>query len=209
MTNAIVTPNLQNCSTVNFPIKIKSRGLSAIIKKVRQGDAGEYEKAKGVEYAAKEGHLEALKYLFHHGASLRCWGENALMYAAENGHLVVAKYLVDKGASHKIGNALSVAARIGHLDIVQFLLGQNGCDPCEYTDAFIGATVNGHLDIIKHFVVRQIVDIPTNQGTLVATACIQGRLEVAQYLVEEGAETFIRSRNLLCVMQLKGGIFLL
>ena len=91
MTNAIVTPNLQNCSTVNFPVKIRNRRLSAIVKKVRQGDASEYDKARGIDYAAKEGHLEALKYLVHHGASLRCWEDRALICAAENGHLDVVK----------------------------------------------------------------------------------------------------------------------
>jgi ankyrin repeat protein len=211
MTNTIVTPNLQNCSTANFPIRMRSRLLSAIVKKVRQGDAAGYEKAKGIEYAAKEGHLEALKYIVHHDeASLKCWGGKALIYAAESGHLAVAKYLVDKGISHKIGSALVVAARKGYLDIVEFLLEQTDCTYYEYTDAFtdafIGAIVNGHLMIVKHFVVRQIVDVPTYEGTLVAAACIQGRLEVAQYLVEEGADVHKEQELALCYAA-EGGHF--
>src|SRR3990167_4399311 len=154
MTSTIVTPNLQNCSTVNFPIRMRSRVLSTIVKKVRQGDAAGYEKAKGIEYAAKEGHLEALKYIAHHDeASLKCRVGEALIYAAESGHLAVTKYLVDKGTSNKIGSALVVAARKGHLEIVEFLLEQNDCAYYEYTDAFtdafIGATVNGTIILLK------------------------------------------------------------
>ena len=94
---------------------------------------------------------------------------------------------MNEGASHKAGNALVAAARKGYLNIIEFLLERNDCAHYE-TEAFIEALMNGYLTIVKHFVDRQIVDVPAYEGTLVAAACIQGHWEVAQYLVEEGAD---------------------
>jgi len=71
-----------------------------------------------VANAAKNGHLEFVKYLVENGAKI---GDHAVGYASLYGHLDVVKYLIEKGAT--IGDsAVFNAAENGHLDVVKYLV---------------------------------------------------------------------------------------
>ena len=69
--------------------------------------------------AARNGHLECLKYL-REEAKVR-WDWRTPSYAAENGHLHVLKYLVERKCHKFVADACKYAAFNGHLDCLKFL----------------------------------------------------------------------------------------
>ncbi|MFO7871231.1 MAG: DNA gyrase subunit A [Kiritimatiellia bacterium] len=67
---------------------------------------------KTCEYAAKEGHLDILKWARDNGAP---WNENTCRYAAKEGHLDILKWARDNGAPWNEATCAS-AAKGGHLE---------------------------------------------------------------------------------------------
>jgi len=69
--------------------------------------------------AARNGHLECLKYLHEEAKAL--WDSRTAEQAAENGHLHILKYLVEREYKYFYPDACRYAARNGHLDCLKFL----------------------------------------------------------------------------------------
>jgi hypothetical protein len=70
-------------------------------------------------YAARNGHLEMLKYL--HEEVKAPWDSSTADWAAENGHLHILEYLVERKYDKYDEWACENAARNGHLDCLQYL----------------------------------------------------------------------------------------
>jgi hypothetical protein len=69
--------------------------------------------------AARNGHLECLKYLREEGKAP--WDWNTATWAAENGHLHILEYLVERKYDEYDMLACERAAESGHLDCLKYL----------------------------------------------------------------------------------------
>ena len=69
--------------------------------------------------AAKNGHLEVLKYLRE--TAKAPWAEGTASLAAENGHLHILEYLVERKYDQYNACVCANAARNGHLDCLKYL----------------------------------------------------------------------------------------
>ena len=95
-----------------------------------------------IRYAAENGHLGVVKFLFEKGASLFAADNWALKYASTNGHLNIVKFIIEKDAIFKANN--------NHLDADSFLIADYtdlSKDP--YNCAIKYAAEYGHLEIVK------------------------------------------------------------
>jgi len=91
-----------------------------------------------LQWAAKHGRLNIVRYLVEHGGVDKDKadgdGSTPLYWAASNGHLDVVRYLAgqakaDKDKSDRIGwTPLIIAAFYGHLDVVRYLLDEGADD---------------------------------------------------------------------------------
>ena len=70
-------------------------------------------------FAAKNGHLEVLKYLRE--TAKAPWADGTASWAAENGHLHILEYLVERKYDKYDARACMLAARNGHLDCLKYL----------------------------------------------------------------------------------------
>ena len=69
--------------------------------------------------AAKNGHLECLKYLREEGKAP--WDSNTAKFAAAHGHLHILEYLVERKFDQFNTWACKLAASFGHLDCLKYL----------------------------------------------------------------------------------------
>ena len=69
--------------------------------------------------AAKNGHLEVLKYL--HEEAKAPWDYDTAYLAARNGHLHILEYLVERKFDKYSEFACEHAAKYGHLDCLKYL----------------------------------------------------------------------------------------
>jgi hypothetical protein len=73
-----------------------------------------------IDIAARDGHLEVVKYLYKKGVVATKWG---IDYAAYYGHLEVIKYLYKQGVKDS-ECSINLAAEYGHLEVVKYLYSQ-------------------------------------------------------------------------------------
>lgn len=75
-----------------------------------------------VMYAARNGHLEVVKYLISVGADITAENNWSLEASASKGHIEVFKFLVDSGADITDGDfeAIHSAAENGHFSIIRY-----------------------------------------------------------------------------------------
>ena len=71
------------------------------------------------EFAARNGHLEMLKYLREE--SKAPWDSDTAAWAALNGHLHILEYLVERKYDEYDKDACMLAAKSGHLDCLKYL----------------------------------------------------------------------------------------
>ena len=125
------------------------------------------------DIAAKNGHLEMVKYLLK---KKKNFSNKAIDYAAENGHLEVVKLLHSKRKKGTV-DAIDHSSKNGHLEVVKFLFGKGH----DCTNKAIGwAAKNGHLDVVKYLneVGKGCLSMALNW------ASGNGHLNVVKYLVE-------------------------
>lgn len=73
--------------------------------------------------AVEKGELTLVIYALQKGANFELKGGDALFYAAKNGHLDVVKYLVERGINlHGYTSLLVGPSSRGHSDIVKYLI---------------------------------------------------------------------------------------
>ena len=94
-------------------------------------------------WAAKNGHLETLKWLRANGGEW--WGSEAAIWAAGNGHLETLKWIRANGGEWN-EHAADYAAMSGHLETLQWIRANGG----KWTPyAADWAAENGHLETLK------------------------------------------------------------
>ena len=100
-------------------------------------------------FAAKNGHLECLKYL--HEEVKAPWDAGTGIWAAENGHLHILEYLVERKYDEYgvvFGDACKYAAEKGHLDCLKYLH-ETAKAPWD-EDAVREARKNNHPECVQY-----------------------------------------------------------
>ncbi|VDK44335.1 unnamed protein product [Anisakis simplex] len=130
-----------------------------------------------------------------------------LVIAARNGHLDVVKYLMKKGADVSVKGTVSfdgeviqgapalwAAAAAGHLSIVRCLVEEGGADINQTTNSnsspLRGACYDGHYEIVKYLVDKGAdIELANRHGhTPLMIAAFKMRTEVVKFLLERGAD---------------------
>lgn len=131
--------------------------------------------------AATTGNVAALKVLLAHGADVNAVeeskGQTALMWAVNEGHTAAAQALIEAGAdidaqSYSDFTAMIFAVRGGKTDIVRLLLAKGAKATETIEGAAVSAGVNGAT---------------TDSTSLVGLAIINAQYDIAQLLLENGA----------------------
>lgn len=157
-----------------------------------------------INYAAKNDHLETVKFLHDHGIG----AGDVLHIAADNGHLDIVKWAYNY--TELRGYAVNMAAHNGHLNVLVWLCEQ-GCQvnsltfkyalnggylgilkylhtlKCDYhSTSSLVPVKNNRLDIIKWLVEEKYV----LDDTIIDVAFKSGNLAIAQYLIDIGRPIF-------------------
>ena len=169
--------------------------------------------ASALVSAAANGHGGIVRQLIKSGANVNSGTEIfggfefALGGAAEAGHFDIAKILLENGADTGAiaarGDALQRAAYSGHISIVELLL-DHGADINQanglFGGAIQGAVLGRHMDIVKILLGKGAnIDLHKGQSrfstsevkdcyTPLEAAVVIGDIEMAQYLLTNGAE---------------------
>ena len=159
--------------------------------------------------AAQHGNLKVLEYLLDQGVKINEVNSNkmdALSIAAQYGQLEIVNFLLkyNENLDAQYPNkqdaqgktALHYAVKNGHLPVVEALLSNKNIDinltNHEGQTAFHIAILNNNVEIVKIFFEKNLGLISEHQkGTPYPAwlAAKNGKLEVLQYLMEQGANT--------------------
>ena len=136
-------------------------------------------------FSIKNNNLVLLQYLIENNSITN---DNSLRSAARNGHLDVIKYLVDHGANVNAEDdeALILASKYGHLDVVEYLVDHGANIHAQDDQALIYATRNCHVDIVK-YLVDHGANVNAEDNTALSYASENGEIKVVKYLVDHGA----------------------
>ena len=125
----------------NSPLHICcAKGSLNVLQHLQQAKIFDFKESKGkngnscVLLAARNGHLETIKWLIKKGASTNdrnIINRSCLLLAAKGGHLETIKWLIENGCStnerdNTNDSCLFLAAENGHFETVKWLL-ENGC----------------------------------------------------------------------------------
>ncbi|XP_045198124.2 uncharacterized protein LOC123552484 [Mercenaria mercenaria] len=161
-------------------------------------------------YAAREGHLDILKFVVTNGASatLKVQGGNTIFHlAAFNGHVSVLDYLMD--SYHGIITLqnddsfmpVHLAAKSGQTDTIDFFL-RRGTDKNDRTidgrSLLHIAAFNGNYQLVQHLSVKyqEMIKFVDNDGNTAAhDAAASGNIQTLKYLIENHIEPHICSRD--------------
>jgi ankyrin repeat protein len=135
------------------------------------------------QFSAKNGYLEAVKYLASVGADITAKDNYAVRWAAYNGHLETVKYLVSLGADITADDNYAVrwAARNGHLETVKYLVSLDADITANDNYAVRCAAQNGHLETVK-YLVGVGADITADNNYAVRWAAANGHSKVVDYI---------------------------
>ena len=105
-----------------------------------------------VAWVAKNGYLDAVKFLYANGADISADSSRALRWAAGNGHLEVVKYLHEHGADITAYDnyAVKSAAYRGHLEVVKYLHGHGADITADNNCAVKLAAGKGYPEVVKY-----------------------------------------------------------
>lgn len=179
--------------------------------KVLAGAGGDINAALPV--ASGRGFLPMVKLLLAHGADVNYVHENdpfptALHVAAGDGQKEIAEFLLDQGADREAlvgnyGSPLQSAVNCGELDIVKFLIirGANVDAPGGSYGTILHAAVCSQywdLEIVKQLTLAG-ADVNCRAelySTPLHSAVLLGRYEIAEHLIELGADVNARIKPL-------------
>lgn len=138
---------------------------------------------KAIELASTKGHLDIVEYLFKKKQQYGSKSaiDMAIDLASGNGHFEIVKYLFEIQKQSCSSNAIDWASRIGRLDIVKYLFEvQNS----HYTvNSITYASENGHFEVVKYLFSIMSPLIETNQA--INGASKNGHFKVVKYLFEK------------------------
>jgi hypothetical protein len=102
-----------------------------------------------LSWAAKEGHLNTVKYLVEQGGNVAENNNDPIILASESGHIEMIKYLITMGADFRSRNddPLIYACLKGKIDAVKYLISLGADIRAQDNDAIKSARKNGHLDV--------------------------------------------------------------
>lgn len=129
-----------------------------------------------LQYAAQFGNLEIIKLLFDHGLNViemkKANNESPLSYAVERGNIDVIKYLLESSEKKKLSNQekhvlIRKCIKNDRLDIVKCLINASDKEGINQEDS--------------------------NSETLLHFAASLGRLDILKYLIEIGADLYVKT----------------
>jgi ankyrin repeat protein len=147
-----------------------------------------------IRWAARNGHLEAVKFFKEKGAVISAQRNYAIRHAAWGGHVEVVKYLHQNNADITAVNnfAIKVAIEYKYLDIIKYLhdVGVDLTDP-----SFISKAAGKEeeedeecLEIITYLVVECGADVTVNNNETIRKVCEGECVKTAKYLIACGAD---------------------
>lgn len=167
--------------------------------------SADYNNLNALMLACRAGNMDIIQYLIQRGASINSINENGkspLIFASDRGYLEVVRYLVGQGADIALvdnygRNALDYASESGHHEVVRFLN--------DYLDIHnIGLSLDSILDQQIQDLVYQDdktglnnllnlhewnpTTIPLIQNAIIIYACRDGRLDLIEEMVLQGAD---------------------
>ena len=166
-------------------------------------------KLKPLHLASQKGHLDIVRVLLHHGASIDTGDLTPLMRAAVNGHQHVVSYLLGLGAhigkKNSLGStALHLACEYGHVQAVNVLLGSakcstfiiNGLNDRGYTP-LMSAAAGGHHKTARELVLKgaKVNCRNHDKDTALHIAARYGHIQCMFFLIESGANIHAKNRN--------------
>ncbi|AGF84864.1 repeat protein [Moumouvirus goulette] len=141
---------------------------------------------KSLEELAYGGYFDNFKYLVENGADIHT--SNALYWASHCGHFNIVKYLVESGANINETNnynPIRAACISGHNNILKYLL-QNGATSHTINLGLTGASMGGHLDIVK-CMIDLGAEVNFYYGRSLNLACYNKHVDVVKYLLDNGS----------------------
>ncbi|KAI6206862.1 hypothetical protein M3Y94_00962500 [Aphelenchoides besseyi] len=167
--------------------------------------------------AASGGYLNIVEMLVSHGGDLTIGERTPLFEATQEGHIEVVKFIVDyllknvqnaQFVRDDISCSLVSAAETNNMELVDYFLEKNAdinFFSKEGRTPLMEAAKQGHLTVIEALVNRGAdVNIisPTNDATALSLACLFGRADVTQYLLEHGANPEVSLKDSVsCIIE--------
>jgi ankyrin repeat protein len=136
--------------------------------------------------ACEEGDLESVEVFLRNGRSVN----ELFQFASKNGHIEAVKFLVEKGADIHLENGYAIrwASLQGHVEVVKFLV-EKGANLVVYGKKTIRwACINGQVDLVN-YLIQKGVSIDNQLGDeLLRLACHHGHFKIVQCLFNEGID---------------------
>ena len=167
--------------------------VQLMIDKGEYLDARNVQGQTAFELAAAKGHTEIMKMLIEAGADKR---SKALLEAAKNGHVDAVRFLLAAGVTELVNpkysgttTPLMLAAKGGHKAVAELLLDAGAdvfySDAANYT-ALYYAVDGGHADIVKMFLERDSGCFYGRGESFIEAAARKGNAEIMQMLLDRG-----------------------
>ena len=172
-------------------------------------DAGIIHMKRAIHYAARNGHIDIVKYIVNNGVPANIndnFGKNPLHYACKNGNISIVEFLIGHGSNINAPDLKGMtpvfyAIKCGHLDLVKFLIG-HGADK-NFKDSLGRSPLSyaarcGNLEIVQYLVSQNVEkDINDNLPTTPAhEACASSNIQVIKYLIEkQGYDTKLKTQT--------------
>jgi ankyrin repeat protein len=135
-------------------------------------------------WASRGGHMESIRYILLKGARNLNGG---LLGACHNGHIDIADYFIKKGASN-LDEAFEEACQNNNTDILDYLI-EKGAN--NFENGFVIASEYGKMDLVKYFIDKRLIgNISEIINSALCGACLNGHIDMVNYLVENGANDF-------------------
>ncbi|XP_037909760.1 ankyrin repeat and KH domain-containing protein mask isoform X3 [Hermetia illucens] len=159
-------------------------------------------KESALTLACYKGHLNMVRFLLQAGADQEHKTDEmhtALMEASMDGHVEVARLLLDSGAqvnmpTDSFESPLTLAACGGHVELATLLI-ERGANIEEVNDEgytpLMEAAREGHEDMVALLLSKGAnINATTEetQETALTLACCGGFMEVAEFLIKQGAD---------------------
>ncbi|EGG18585.1 hypothetical protein DFA_04079 [Cavenderia fasciculata] len=115
---------------------------------------------RAIDYAAKAGDLESVKFFIANGMTPNVGYSNdsTMDFAASHGHLELVKFLHENRSEGCTSHAMTLAARNGHTEVVEYLY-KNRTEGCTSSVFFIGvdAKDDQHYQAVKFILDNHIL----------------------------------------------------
>lgn len=168
-----------------YAVDLGLSDLTIFEKMVKNGATVNSDRNVAVEYAARRGNKELVKWLLKSGCTIET-PNPILREGVEAGNLELVKLLIVEGADIERGwnSPLTVASEKGYLDITKYLIEKGARVDAGNFEPIKRAASNGHFDIVRLLV---------EKGSAIPDRCVcdalkKGATEDLQFLINQGAK---------------------